>query len=75
MKKLFDIQNQYIKALKQEVEKPVELLRAAKYAAGNYISDCRIKGCTGENKCNYCKAWSKVWDDIDAYLKDNDESI
>ena len=74
MKKLLEIQNQYIVELKRAITKPLELLRAAKYAAGNHISDCGREGCTSENRCNYCKAWSKIWDDIDAYLKDNDET-
>ena len=72
MKQLLELQNQYIKELRLALEKPLELLVAAKYAAGNYISDCRIEGCTAENMCNYCTSWSKVWDDIDAYLEDND---
>ena len=72
MKKLLEIQGQYIEALKKARTRPIELLTAAKYAAGNHISDCRIEGCTAENRCNYCTAWSKVWDDIDAYLKDNE---
>jgi hypothetical protein len=71
MKKLLEIQDQYIAALKREVSKPIELLTAAKYAASNNISACTIEGCTAEKRCNFCKAWSEVWTDIDAYLKDN----
>jgi len=70
MKKLLEIQGQYIDALKREVSKPIELLTAAKFAAGNCIGDC--KRCTSENPCSQCKAWAKVWDGIDAYLKDNE---
>ena len=70
MKKLLKIQDQYIAALKREVLKPIELLTAAKFAAGNCIGDC--KRCTPENLCSQCTAWAKVWDDIDAYLKDNE---
>ena len=72
MKKLLEIQNQYIAELKRALTKPVELLTAAKYAASNHISDCKHEGCARENRCNFCKAWAKVWDDIDAYLKDNE---
>lgn len=71
MRELLVIQEQYITALKREVSRPIELLTAAKFAAGNHIGDCRMEGCTRENKCNYCKSWSKVWGDIDAYLEDN----
>lgn len=72
MRKLLEIQKQYIAELERAIKKPIELLTAAKYAAGNHISDCRMEGCTAESRCNYCKAWTKVWDDIDAYLKDNE---
>lgn len=72
MKKLLEIQKQYIAELERAIKKPLELLRAAKYAAGNRISECTVEGCNCENRCNYCKSWSKVWDDIDAYLKNND---
>ena len=72
MKKLLEIQDQYIAALKREVSKPIELLTAAKFAAGNHIGDCLREGCTRDNKCSFCAAWVKVWDDIDAYLKDNE---
>lgn len=71
MKKLLEIQNQYIEELKRAITRPLELLTAAKYSAGNHISDCRIEGCTVEKRCDFCEAWAKVWDDIDAYLKDN----
>ena len=69
MKKLLEIQDQYIEALKEEVSKPIELLTAAKFAAGNCIGDCNR--CTPENPCSQCNAWAKVWDDIEAYLEDN----
>ena len=69
MKKLLEIQDQYIEALRAHTSKSVELLNAAKNAMGNSISDC--KRCTPEKPCHYCKAWSKVWDDIDAYLEDS----
>jgi len=71
MKKLLEIQKQYMAELEKAMTKPIELLIAAKYAAGNYISDCRFKGCTADNRCNYCKAWSKIWEEIDEYLEDN----
>ena len=71
MKKLLEIQNQYIEELKRVVTKPIELLTAAKYAAGNNLSSCGIEGCNRDNRCNFCTAWAKVWNDIDAYLKDN----
>lgn len=74
MKKLLEIQEQYIEAFKEHVSKSVELLNAAKNAMGNYIGSCDMsvcKRCTPEKKCNFCEGWSKVWDDIDAYLKDN----
>ena len=72
MKDLLKKQEVYIVEMKRALTKPLELLVAAKYASGNYISDCHIEGCTSENMCNYCTFWSKVWDDIDAYLEDND---
>jgi len=71
MKKLLEIQMLYIAEMERAVKKPLELLTAAKYAAGNYISDCQIEGCTFDNRCNSCTAWMKVWDDIDEYLEDN----
>ena len=71
MKKLLEIQDQYIVALKREVSKPIELLIAAKYAISNTIGSCRVEGCTTKEPCNFCKAWSEVWTDIDYYLKDN----
>ena len=72
MKKLLEIQKQFMAELEKALTKPIELLTAAKYAAGNHISGCDIEGCTAENKCNFCVSWTKVWKDIDAYLKDND---
>jgi hypothetical protein len=72
MKKLLELQNQYIEELKQFVTDAVDLLKAAKYAAGNNISDCTVKDCTAEERCNFCKAWAKVWDDIDKYLEGNE---
>lgn len=72
MKKLLEIQKQYIAELERALTKPIELLTAAKYAAGNNISSCGIEGCTAEKRCDFCTAWSKVWNDIDAYLKDNE---
>jgi len=72
MKRLLEAQKQYIAELERALTKPIELLTAAKYAAGNNISSCVTEGCTAENRCNFCKAWAKVWDDIDDYLKDND---
>ena len=74
MKHLLELQDTYITALKKSVTKPIELLEAAKFAMGNRISECGITGCTVDNRCNYCTSWSKVWEDIDAFLKDNDES-
>ena len=71
MRELLKIQKQYIAALERAVSRPIELLTAAKYAAGNHISECRLEGCTSENRCNFCESWSKVWDDIDKYLEDN----
>ena len=71
MKQLLKLQEQYIATLRRASTKPIELLTAAKYAAGNYISECQIEGCTADNRCNYCTAWAKVWDDIDAYLNNN----
>jgi hypothetical protein len=70
MRELLVIQEQYIEVLEREVTKPLELLRAAKLAMGNYISACRR--CTPEKPCVNCASWAKVWDDIDAYLKDNE---
>lgn len=58
--------------LKKATSKPIELLAAAKYSAGNHISTCTVEGCTKDNQCNFCVAWTKVWNDIDAYLEDND---
>jgi len=69
MKNLLKIQDQYIAALKNHVDRSVALLTSAKIAMGNYISDC--KRCTPEKLCNECESWSKVWDDIDTYLEDN----
>jgi len=71
MKKLLEIQNQYIEELKRAVTKPIELLTAAKYAASNNIGSCTVKGCVVEKRCNFCTAWARVWDDIDKYLEDN----
>ena len=71
MKRLLEIQNQYIVELERAITKPIELLTAAKYAAGNYISACTMENCTRDSRCNFCTAWAKVWDDIDAYLNDN----
>ena len=71
MKKLIELQKQYITELKEVLTKPIELLTAAKYAAGNHISSCSVEGCTREKSCNFCTAWRKVWDDIDKYLEDN----
>ena len=71
MKKLLEIQSQYIEALKNHTAKSVKLLNAARNAMGNYLGHCEIKECTRENRCNFCAAWAKVWDDIDAYLEDN----
>lgn len=73
MKKLYEIHNQYIAELERSLKRPIELLTAAKYAAGNHISDCSIEGCTKDNRCNYCTSWAKVWDDIDDYLNDCQE--
>jgi hypothetical protein len=72
MKKLLEIQEQYIEALKEHVAKSVELLNAAKYAMGNYMGSCKVTGCTAENRCNHCRSWTKVWDDIEAYIEDNE---
>ena len=72
MKKLLEIQERYITALREHTNKSVELLNAAKNAMGNYIGSCKVKGCTHEKRCHSCIAWTKVWDDIDAYLKDNE---
>jgi len=72
MKKLLELQNEYIAELERFTKKAVDLLTAAKYAAGNNINECTVVGCTRENRCNFCNAWSKVWDDIDEYLKEND---
>lgn len=72
MKKLLELQRQYIEALRRSTAKPIELLEAAKYSLSNHISDCRMEGCTTEKRCNFCTAWTKVWDDIDAYLEDNE---
>jgi len=41
MRELLIIQEQYIAALEREITKPLELLRAAKYAASNNISECK----------------------------------
>lgn len=73
MKKLLELQAEYIAALKRETRKSVELLTAAKYAMSNNIADCRITGCTAESKCNVCRSWAKVWEDIDAYIEDNED--
>lgn len=70
---LVELQEQLIKEIRKAIKKPIELLTAAKFAAGNYISACNIKGCTAESRCSSCKAWSEVWDDIDAYLRDNEK--
>ena len=72
MKKLLEIQDQYIEALKREVSKPIELLTAAKFAMSDCIGNCKVMSCTTGHPCNRCKSWSKVWDDIDAYLEDNE---
>ena len=69
MKNLLKIQDQYIEALKNHVDRTVKLLTSAKIATGSYISDC--KRCTPEKLCSKCEAWAKVWDDIDSYLFDN----
>jgi len=71
MKKLLEIQERYMTAISEHTAKSVDLLNAAKGAMGNYIGSCKVKGCTNEKPCNFCTAWAKVWDDIDAYLEDN----
>ena len=72
MKRLLIKQNEYIEELKRAQAKPLELLRKAKYCAGNNISACNSEGCTVEKPCKCCESWSKVWDEMDEYLKDND---
>lgn len=71
MKKLLEIQEQYIEALKDHVKKSVELLTAAKCAMGNYIGSCGVTGCSVANRCNRCRSWFKVWEDIEAFIEDN----
>lgn len=71
MKKLLEIQEQYMAELEKAMTKPIELLTAAKYAAGNNISACTVKDCTTEKRCNFCTAWIRVWHDIDKFLGDN----
>ena len=72
MKRLLIKQKEYIAELERAISNPLELLRAAKYFAGNSISACTVKGCCRERPCNCCKSWQKVWKDIDEYLEDND---
>ena len=72
MKKLLEIQNQYIKAMKSHIAKSVELLTAAKSSLSNFIGSCHREGCTKEEPCGFCKSWQKKWDDIDDYLEDNE---
>jgi len=73
LKKLLEIQGQYIAAMKNHVTKSVELLNAAKSSLSNHIGSCKVKDCTIDKPCNFCTTWSKAWDDIDAYLEDNKE--
>jgi len=74
MEELIKLQEQYIEAVRRHTKKTVGLLLSAKHALGNHIGSCRTKGCTSENRCRDCKIWTKVWDDIDNFLKENEEA-
>jgi len=69
---LVELHNQYIEALEEALTKPIELLIAAKAAAGNNISTCKVTACTVDSPCHFCRAWHKVWEDIDEWLKVNE---
>jgi len=69
MKNLIEAQKMYIEEMDRFKAEAVRLLTAAQNAMGNYIGHCDIKECNPKNRCDFCAAWAKVWDDIDEFIK------
>ena len=71
MKKLLEIQNQYIAEMKKVTARTVELLGAARNSLANHVGHCNVLGCTPEKPCGHCKSWRRIWDEIDVFIEDN----
>lgn len=70
MKKLLEIQNQYIEEMNNMVAESKRLLTAARHSLSNRISNCKITGCTLEKPCRSCRSWDSIWKEIEEYIDD-----